>query len=125
MFSFFLQKNMVNRIKESYHHKVLVRQSSWPEKSLSIFFYAKQFRVQQLGYEKFRMNKLPYKDLTLSFFFFLPLSLSQSLPFALFLFLKLRNLLAASDSFGQLILVIFLIWESSSGSFYYFHCRNF
>ena len=105
MFSFFLQKNMVNRIKESYHHKVLVRQSAWPEKSLSIFFYAKQFRVQQLGYEKFRMNKLPCKDLTLSlFFFFLCLCLS----FSLFLFLKRRKLLAAFDRFGQLILVIFL-----------------
>ena len=58
---------MVKRINESRHYKVLVRQSACPRKSLSRFFYAKQFKVQELGYEKIGMNKLPSKELTLSF----------------------------------------------------------
>ena len=58
---------MVKRINESRHYKVLVRQSACPRKSLSRFFYAKQFKVQELGYEKIGMNKLPCKELTLSF----------------------------------------------------------
>ena len=35
-------------------------------RTLSIFFYTKQFRVQQLGYENLGMNKHPCKELTLS-----------------------------------------------------------
>ena len=69
-------------------HRVLVRQSTWPEKSLSTFFYAKQFSAQQLWYEKFRMNKLPCKDLGRSLFFLL--SLPLSLTFSLFLILKTK-----------------------------------
>ena len=60
---------MLNRISESCHYKVLMRQSACPRKSLSIFFCAKQFRVQQLGYEQLGMNELPCKELTLSLSF--------------------------------------------------------
>ena len=37
--------------------------------NLSIFFYAKQFRVQQFGYEKLKMNKRLCKELILSLSF--------------------------------------------------------
>ena len=57
---------MVNRINESCQCKVLVRQSACPKKSLSIFFYAREFRVQQLEYEKLGMDKLSCNELTLS-----------------------------------------------------------
>ena len=103
----FLQKNMLNRIKEWFHHKVLVRQSAWPERSLSVFFCAKQFRVQKLGYEKLGIIKLPCKDLTLPFFlsFLFSLSLSPSLSFSLSETVKIST---AFDSSGQMILVNFL-----------------
>ena len=58
---FFLQ-NDNNRINESCQHKVLLRQPACPNKSLFIFFYAKQFNVQQSGYEKLGMTKLPCKE---------------------------------------------------------------
>ena len=69
--SFFCKKKkkMVNRINESYHCKVLLWQSVFRKKSLSILFYDKQFKVQQLRYEKLGMTKLPCKKLTLSLSF--------------------------------------------------------
>ena len=65
---------------------------------LSIFFYAKQFRVQQLGYEKLGMNKTSLWEIN-----------SLSLPLLLSLYLKLwksRKLLVIVDNSGQFILVI-------------------
>ena len=69
---------MVNRINESCYYKVLLHQSAFPKKSLSIFFYAKPFRVQQLGYEKLGISKLPCEELTLSLSISLSLSLSET-----------------------------------------------
>ena len=75
-------------------YKVLVRQSACPKKSLSIFFYAKQFTMQRLGDEKLGMNKL--KELTLSTF---------HKPWAS------TKLLDTADSSGQIILVSLLTLE--------------
>ena len=57
---------MLNRINASCYYKVLLHQSAFPKKSLSILFYAKPFRVQQLGYEKLGISKLTCEELTLS-----------------------------------------------------------
>ena len=100
--AFFFFKKDDNRINESCHCKVLVRQSACPKKSLSKFFYAREFRVQQLEYEKLGMDKLPWNELTLS----LSLSLSLSLPLSLFL--KQWKLLVTVDNSWQFILVILL-----------------
>ena len=66
MWFFCNKKKMINRINESYDYKVLLRQSVFPKKSLSILFYGKQFKMHQLRYEKLGMTKLPCNELTLS-----------------------------------------------------------
>ena len=69
MWFFCNKKKMVNRINESCDYKVLLRQSVFSKKSLSILFYGKQFKMHQLRYEKLGMIKLPCKELTLSLSF--------------------------------------------------------
>ena len=81
--------------------------ASIAQRNFFLFVYVEQFRVQQLAYDKFGMNKLPCKELNLS--------LSLSLSLSLFLTFSIREsqeiLLVTFDNFGQLILLILLALE--------------
>ena len=76
-----------------------------PKEIFFLFVYVEEFRVQQLAYDKFGMNKLPCKELNLS------LSLSLSLSLAFSIRESQEILLVTVDNFGQLILLILLALE--------------